>query len=127
MLLKQNSCHLDGSSCLLFLVIFLVYLTRGGSGCSAPRLVEISPGDTLDPDLLALGQELQSWNSILDCRLKKGQYGLEIELITFRGEKLPKLPSAARQIIRPWDPDHDEPFWYVPKMEKNTEFSEEGS
>ena len=32
MLLKQNSCHLDGSSCLLFLVIFLVYLTRGGSG-----------------------------------------------------------------------------------------------
>ncbi|MDY4583343.1 MAG: hypothetical protein SPD81_10945 [Candidatus Faecousia sp.] len=96
-------------------------------GCSAPRLVEISPGDTLDPDLLALGQELQSWNSILDCRLKKGQYGLEIELITFRGEKLPKLPSAARQIIRPWDPDHDEPFWYVPKMEKNTEFSEEGS
>ena len=31
MLLKQNSCHLDGSSCLLFLVIFLVYLTRGGS------------------------------------------------------------------------------------------------
>lgn len=30
MLLKQNSCHLDGGSCLLF-CFFLVYLTRGGS------------------------------------------------------------------------------------------------
>ena len=32
MLHKQNSCHHIGSSCLqIFLVIFLVYLTRGGS------------------------------------------------------------------------------------------------
>ena len=32
MLHKQNSCHHIGSSCLqIFLVIFLVYLTRGSS------------------------------------------------------------------------------------------------
>ena len=96
-------------------------------GCSSPQLVDISPGDTLDPDLLALGQELQSWNSILDCWINKGPYGLEMEMIIFRGEKLPKLPSAARQIIRPWDPDHDEPFWYVPQMEKKSEKTQEGS
>ena len=89
-------------------------------GCTAVRLLDFAPGKTANPDLLALGQELQRWTSILDCRLNKGESGLEIEIIVFPGEKLPKLPSAAKLIIRPWDPETDAPFWYIPRV-KNPE------
>lgn len=85
-------------------------------GSKAPRLLDMRPGRTEDPDLMVLGQQLQSWTSVLDCRLNKGEYGLEIEIVTFPGEKLPKLPSAAKLVVRPWDPDTDEPFWYVPTL-----------
>ena len=91
-------------------------------GCTAPRLMDMCPGKNEDPDLAELGQYLQSWTSVLDCRLNKGAYGLEMELVVFAGEKLPKLPTAAKQVIRPWDPKHDEPFWYVPTM-RNPGFS----
>lgn len=89
-------------------------------GCLSPRVMQLGPGKAYDPDLLELGQHLQSWTSILDCRLCKGPYGLEMELVTFPGEKLPKLPTAAKLIVRPWNPDADEPFWYFP-LSKNTE------
>lgn len=85
-------------------------------GSSSPRLLELSPGKASDPALVELGQYLQSWTSILDCRLEKGESGLEIEIVCFPGEKLPKLPTAAKRIIRPWNPKHDEPFWYVPTL-----------
>ncbi len=91
---------------------------------TACRLMDMYPGITKDDDLTELGQYLHSWTSVLDCRLKKGDYGLEMELVVFPGEKLPKLPSAARQVIRPWNPKHDEPFPYVPAV-KNGIFSEE--
>lgn len=82
-------------------------------GSTSPHLDEIQYGDNVEPDLLELGQMLHSWTSILDCRLEKTECGLEIELVTFPGEKLPKLPTAAKLLIRPWDPDKDEPF-YIP-------------
>lgn len=80
-------------------------------GSHAPRLLDMQPGD-LDPDLIQLGDSLQRWTSVLDCRLKKGESGLEIEIVCFPGEQLPKLPSAAKLVIRPWDPAVDEPFPY---------------
>ena len=80
-------------------------------GNPSPRLMELGPGRFLDPELAELGTELLSWTSILDCRLSRGPHGLEMELVTFPGEKLPKLPSCARQVIRPWDPEQDMPFW----------------
>lgn len=88
------------------------------------RLVDIGPGKEKDPDLIALGESLHSWTSVLDCWLKRGSYGLEIEMIVFPGEKLPKLPSAAKQIIRPWDPKHDTPFYYAPTVKKPDFFLE---
>lgn len=89
-------------------------------GCTAPRLMDMVPGGNIDPDLMRLGQELQSWTSILDCRLNKGDYGLEMEILAIPGEKLPKLPSAAKWLVRPFDPEEDEPFWYVPyRLEGN--------
>lgn len=83
-------------------------------GSSAPRLVDMHPGKTEDPNLVELGHCLQSWTSILDCRLNKGESGLEIEIVCFPGEKLPKLPTAAKLVVRPYDPKTDEPFWYIP-------------
>ena len=81
------------------------------------RLVDLYPGAATDMDLANLGQQLLSWTSILDCRLKKGKFGLEIELVVFPGEKLPMLPSAAKQIIRPWNPSQDKPFYIcLPKI-----------
>lgn len=82
-------------------------------GCASPRLLDLEPGSNADPDLVALGQKLQCWTSILDCRLSKGEYGLEMELVTFPGEKLPKLPSCAKLVVRPWDPEREEPFPYA--------------
>lgn len=83
-------------------------------GRTTPRITNIRPCYRTDPDLLKLGQTLQSWTSILDCGLRKGSRGLEMEIVYFPGERLPKLPSAAKLVLRPWDPEKDEPFWYFP-------------
>lgn len=87
-------------------------------GCDTVRLMDIGPGKQQPPDLLKLGEDLHSWTSILDCRLEKGQYGLEMELVVFPGEKLPKLPTCAKRVIRAWDPEKDEPFSLFPGWEK---------
>ena len=89
-------------------------------GCSAPRLLDMRYGNAVDEELAQLGQDLQSWTSILDCKINKGESGLEMEIVCFAGEKLPKLPSAEKQIIRSWNPLTDEPFRYVPAL-KNAE------
>lgn len=84
-------------------------------GSTHPLLTDIRPGRTeADADLLALGKTLQSWSSVLDCRLRKGTYGLEMEIVALPGERLPKLPSAAKLSIRTFDPDRDEPLPYDP-------------
>lgn len=84
-------------------------------GSIHPLLTGIHPGRTeSDTDLFELGKVLQSWNSILDCRLLKGPYGLEVELVTLPGCRLPKLPTAAKQCIRVFDPETDEPLPYDP-------------
>lgn len=79
-------------------------------GSQAPRLLDLQHRKTDNADLIEFGQYLQSWTSILDCRLEKGECGLEIEIVCFPGEKLPKLPSAAKLIVRPFNPKNDEPF-----------------
>lgn len=85
-------------------------------GSETYRLMDFAPGRTEDPELTELDQYLQSWTSILDCRLTKGESGLEMEIVCFPGEKLPKLPSAAKLVLRPWNPKNDVPFWYLPAV-----------
>ena len=68
-------------------------------------------GSNADPELAKVGKDLMSWTSILDCRLTRGEYGLEMEIVTFPGEKLPKLPSCAKLIVRSWNPQEDIPFF----------------
>lgn len=91
-------------------------------GSASPRLMDLQPLEGEKADMIALGQYLHSWTSILDCRLGKSEYGLEIEIVCFLGEKLPQLPSAAKLIVRPWNPKNDEPFWYY-NTRKQTDFS----
>lgn len=79
----------------------------GGDG---PRLLNISAARRDEPELDELRATLHNWSSILDCHVQRGQYGLEIELVVFPGEKLPKLPSCAKQVIRGWNPEWDVPF-----------------
>lgn len=94
---------------------------RRGLDCDVFRceyLENIPEYAAADPDLIQIAQELLAWNSILDCNLKKGPCGLEMEIIFFPGEKQPKLPSCAKRILKKWDPDVDSPLWWNP-YEKN--------
>ncbi len=90
----------------------LARLEDASCGCGGDdlRLMDMAPGNNEDPMLLELDAQLQAWTSILDCRLAKGPYGLEMELVVFRGEKLPKLPTCAKRVIRSWDPERDTPM-----------------
>lgn len=83
-------------------------------GSESKRLLDLQLGYNVDPDLYRLSQDLLSWTSILDCYLAKTESGLELEIVVFPGEKLPKLPSAAKLVIRPFNPKTDEPFWFIP-------------
>lgn len=90
-------------------------------GDPSPRIVDLRPVEVEDRELADLSQYLLSWTSILDFTVCRGPYGLEIEMIIFPGEKLPKLPTCARQVIRPWDPETDEPIPFIPGR-KNTAY-----
>lgn len=87
-------------------------------GCGAPKLVDIDTVKTDDQEMSKLGESLHYWSSILDCRMEKTECGLELELVVFRGEKLPKLPTAAKLIVRAFDPEKDEPFMHHEVLKK---------
>ena len=87
-------------------------------GLTAPRLVDIHPSQRFQHDVLSLYQQLHTWTSILDCRVVKGECGLELELVVFPGEKLPKLPTCAKQIVRAWVPDRDTPLDLSPNLKQ---------
>lgn len=92
-------------------------------GCTAPLLMDMYSGEDVDSQLELLGRELMLWTSVLDCKLAKSECGLEVELVTIPGEKLPALPDCAKLVRRHWDPDHDIPYWFYPTWRKTTENS----
>jgi hypothetical protein len=81
---------------------------RVGLDCTVTEVV--LEEDRRDQDLRALEAHLLSWTSVLDCSLHKGDLGLEIHVRTFQGEKIPKIPSCARLVMRPWSPEGDIPM-----------------
>lgn len=81
-------------------------------GSAAPRLMDIGLTPQWDSELIALSGSINRWTSVLDSKVARGPAGLEIEIVVFPGEKLPKLPSCAKLVIRPWEPEVDAPFWY---------------
>ena len=68
--------------------------------------------------------ELLSWSSVLDYHSEQTESGMALELVVFPGESLPKVPSAAKLKVRPWNPEEDIPFCmraYATKIAENLE------
>jgi len=93
-----------------------------GCGSHAPRLLDLDTDNGDYENISKITDELHQWSSILDCQIDKTEYGLVLELVVFKGEKLPKLPSAAKLTVRSFDPDTDEPFAHHERL-KNRYFS----
>jgi len=84
---------------------------RDGFDCSVRCWIpgrEMSTGYT--GRMAELVFELRRWSTILDLKLDNLGSGLSLELVTFPGEKLPKLPSFARLVVRNWDGERDIPL-----------------
>lgn len=96
----------------------------GGCACGNEerRISDFSIAFHYDPVVTEIYEQLHSWTSILDCRVLRGKYGLELEIVKFPGEKLPKLPSCAKLILRSWNPDLDTPFSVLTDL-KNSDLS----
>lgn len=101
-------------------------IDRSPCPCGRPsaRLIDFDEAETIDMELLRLGASLHTWDSVLDVRLIRGEYGLEMEMIVFPGLELPKFPTCAKMVVRNWDPEHDEPFWFEPRWRNNFNFGE---
>lgn len=85
-------------------------------GSDKVRMMDMVWGWGQDPTVLELSQMLHSWTSVLDCQVIKGESGLELEIVCFQGEKLPKLPSVAKLVVRPWNPQTDAPYNFARAM-----------
>jgi phenylacetate-coenzyme A ligase PaaK-like adenylate-forming protein len=85
-------------------------------GSDKVRMMDMVWGWDQDPAVLELAQMLHSWTSVLDCQVIKGESGLELEIVCFQGEKLPKLPSVAKLVVRPWNPQTDAPYNFARAM-----------
>lgn len=93
-------------------------------GCDEPRVVETK---SVRPDVLCknnLDELLLTWSSILDYRVEYGESGIALDLVVFPGEPLPKLPSFAKLVIRPWNPSEDIPFDLSGILGKKPEITE---
>ena len=80
-------------------------------GCDDPRIVETIFVGSDDPHKTMLEERFLAWSSVLDYRVARTECGLDLELVVFPGENLPKITSCARLTVRPWDPDKDMPFY----------------
>lgn len=90
-------------------------------GSCEPKLTDIDFSSLFFMPADKIGESLLQWSSILDCRVEMTEYGLELEVVVFPGEKLPKLPSCAKLIVRPWNPEKDIPIslsdtWFKPNF-----------
>lgn len=87
-------------------------------GNTAPRILDFAHLVTDGDSEADLQRSLLSWTSVLDCRAKRTDMGLELEMVVFPGERLPKLPSCARRLVRQWNPKEDVPFFadFPPKI-----------
>lgn len=79
-------------------------------GNAPPKLVDIDAPKKGSAVVRKIAEELLSWNSILECRAEQTKSGLELEIVCFKGEKLPKLPSCAKLVLRSWNPETDVPL-----------------
>ena len=86
-------------------------------GCRAPKIIDMDVMKD-NPELSELGESLLHWSSILDCWIEKTEFGLKLELVVFRGEKLPKLPTSAKRVVKAFNSETDEPFDHLGVLKK---------
>lgn len=84
-------------------------------GSTSPRILDFAPSALADRVMVELGENLLSWSSVLDIRAHRSSMGLDLEVVHFPGEVLPKLPTCARLVVRGWDPNRDMPFFLTGK------------
>lgn len=83
---------------------------RSNLDCSIMGCLRSCTVKLREEPLSALWQELSGWNSVLDCHISREIGGLNLELVVFPRQRLPKLPSCAKLSVRNWNPDEDRPF-----------------
>jgi hypothetical protein len=88
-----------------------------GLDCKVHKLIVSQ--DSIDADLQHLERELLGWTSILDCHVVKGESGLELKVVYFPGERLPKLPSCAKLQMIPWQGGQIPPFSVIPGVKNS--------
>ena len=104
--------------------IALVHYQPCSCGCDEPRVVETSSAreDVHARELLE--DKFLAWSSVLDYHSEQTESGMALELVVFPGESLPKVPSAAKLNVRPWNPEEDIPICmraYATKIAENLE------
>lgn len=87
-------------------------------GSDAPRIVETIYTGHDNPTKALLEERFLAWSSILDYRARQTECGVDLELVVFPGESLPKIPNCAKLKVRPWDPETDVPFYMTDNFVK---------
>lgn len=87
-------------------------------GCDSPRLVETVYTGRDNPTKSMLEQQFLAWSSVLDYRARQTESGIDLEVVVFPGESLPKLPSCAKLTVRRWNPEVDIPFYMAENFMK---------
>lgn len=82
-----------------------------GLDCRTWAISDAAEYALAQPEMNQLQRHLLHWSSVLDCRLIRGSYGLEIQVVAFPGIKLPEFPTCAKLDIQPWDPERHVPFY----------------
>lgn len=95
-----------------------------GLDCKIWSLSETDEYALSQTDLNQLQRHLLHWSSVLDCRLVRGSYGLEIQAVVFPGKKLPEFPTCAKLDIQPWDPERHVPFYLAYDLKNPTIYRE---
>ena len=78
-------------------------------GCEEPRVEEANARSEAGISREMLENRLLAWSSVLDFRAQKTESGMSLEMVVFPGESRPKVPSVAKLLVRPWNPE-DVPF-----------------
>lgn len=79
-------------------------------GRVSTKLINMDYGNVIQAPIYKIMEDLLYWNSVLDCRAERTEHGLELEVVTFPGLQLPKLPSCAKLTMRSWNPETDVPI-----------------
>jgi hypothetical protein len=88
-----------------------------GLDCRVWSLEGELPRREIPEDVRELSERIIRWSSVLDCRIVKGSYGLEMQVVTFPGKKLPKFPSCAKLDVQTFSGEKHIPYHilYNPK------------